>query len=138
MIVRHASRVVAAAASEAEPPVPVVATAEVIPFTDPRPITIATIRSAVAKYFGLTDAEILDPSPAPRFSRPRQLGMYLARRTTGHTLPVIARHFARTDHSTVIHAVREVERKLAAPSASCRAHEAVCLALLERVQATFG
>jgi chromosomal replication initiation ATPase DnaA len=76
MIVRHASRVVAAAASEAEPPVPVVATAEVIPFTDPRPITIATIRSAVAKYFGLTDAEILDPSPAPRFSRPRQLGMY--------------------------------------------------------------
>lgn len=39
----------------------------------------------------------------------RQMAMYLARQLTAHSLPAIGRCFGR-DHTTVIHAVRRVQR----------------------------
>jgi chromosomal replication initiator protein len=42
-------------------------------------------------------------------TRPRQLGMALAKELTNHSLPEIGDAFGGRDHSTVVHACRKVE-----------------------------
>ena len=43
-------------------------------------------------------------------ARPRQIAMYLAKRLTTRSLPEIGRKFADRDHTTVIHAVKTIEK----------------------------
>ena len=43
-------------------------------------------------------------------ARPRQIAMYLAKKLTTRSLPEIGRKFANRDHTTVIHAVKTVEK----------------------------
>jgi chromosomal replication initiator protein len=43
---------------------------------------------------------------------PRQITMYLARRYTGASYPEIGEKFGGKDHSTVIHAVKKIEKLL--------------------------
>ena len=43
-------------------------------------------------------------------ARPRQLAMYLAKKMTTRSLPEIGRRFANRDHTTVIHAVKTIDR----------------------------
>lgn len=77
--------------------------------------TIATIQRAVCTRYGITLLEMLgtfDGTRTRRISGPRQVAMYLVR---GHfpslSLPQIGRAFRR-DHTTVMHAIRAVERAL--------------------------
>jgi chromosomal replication initiator protein len=46
-------------------------------------------------------------------ARPRQVAMYLARELTPMSLPCIGRLFGKRDHTTVIHAIKTVERLIA-------------------------
>jgi chromosomal replication initiator protein len=39
---------------------------------------------------------------------PRQIGMYIARESTGHSLEEIGAHFGGRDHTTVMHAVKKI------------------------------
>jgi len=43
----------------------------------------------------------------------RQIAMYLAKQMTTHSLITIGLHFGGRDHSTVIHALEIVEKRLA-------------------------
>ena len=43
-------------------------------------------------------------------ARPRQIAMYLAKKLTTRSLPEIGRKFANRDHTTVIHAVKTIEK----------------------------
>jgi chromosomal replication initiator protein len=42
---------------------------------------------------------------------PRQVGMYLARQFTGHSLEEIGGYFGGRDHTTVLHANRLITRR---------------------------
>lgn len=44
---------------------------------------------------------------------PRQVAMYLVRELTDHSLPSIGRHFGNRDHTTVLHACRAVQKRMA-------------------------
>ena len=77
-------------------------------------ITIASIQSRVAAHYGLTDADMRSQCRERRVARPRQVAMYLARRLTDKSLPFIGRRFGGRDHTTVIHAVRQIEKLRAA------------------------
>ena len=44
--------------------------------------------------------------------------MYLARELTGESLPEIGRHFGGRDHTTVLHACRRADARLAADESS--------------------
>ncbi len=44
---------------------------------------------------------------------PRQIAMYLTRKLTDTSLPAIGKIFGGKDHSTVIHACKKTEDKLA-------------------------
>ena len=45
-------------------------------------------------------------------ARPRQIAMYLAKKLTTRSLPEIGRKFANRDHTTVIHAVKTIDKIL--------------------------
>src|SRR5512132_8669 len=68
------------------------------------------IQAAVATTLGLSVDDILSPSRAAPAARARQLAMYLTRKLTDLSLPATARAFNRRDHTTVLHAIRKVER----------------------------
>jgi chromosomal replication initiator protein len=45
-------------------------------------------------------------------ARPRQIAMYLTKKLTTRSLPEIGRKFANRDHTTVIHAVKTIDKLL--------------------------
>jgi chromosomal replication initiation ATPase DnaA len=71
-------------------------------------LKIADVRREVGLYFNLSKPDLLKPTYARRFARPRQIAMTLSREFTGASYPKIARAFGRYHHTTVLHARRNV------------------------------
>lgn len=65
------------------------------------------IKSICADHFGVSLLELISPRRDRRVTRARQAAMYLARKYTPYSLPMIARSFGR-DHTTVIHANEKI------------------------------
>jgi chromosomal replication initiator protein len=68
------------------------------------------VQEAVATRLELSVADLLSPTRTAPIARARQLAMYLTRELTDLSLPAIAQAFNRRDHTTVLHAIRRVER----------------------------
>jgi chromosomal replication initiator protein len=68
------------------------------------------VQEAVADRLDVTVDVILSPTRTAPVARARQLAMYLTRELTDLSLPAIAAAFNRRDHTTVMHAIRKVER----------------------------
>ena len=68
------------------------------------------VQDAVAARLGLSVEQILSPTRSAPVARARQLAMYLTRELTDLSLPAIAEAFNRRDHTTVMHAIRKVEK----------------------------
>lgn len=73
--------------------------------------TLAAVSRAVAKRFGLTVARVRTAGRGAAVVPARQCGMALARELTGSSLREIAEYFGRSNHGTVLHAVRQFERR---------------------------
>lgn len=74
--------------------------------------TIRRIQDIVCAAFDIDHDTLVGRSRALAVSHPRQLAMYLARHHTEASLPTIARAFGRSDHSTVIHAIKRITEQL--------------------------
>lgn len=77
-------------------------------------VRVDDILRIVGRHFNVTRADLLSPRRARAVVRPRQIGMYLAKKLTSRSLPEIGRRFGNRDHSTVLHAVRKVEELMQA------------------------
>ena len=75
-------------------------------------VLISDIQRATSKHFGLKPIEMVSARRSRDVARPRQVAMYLARELTPHSLPMIGRLFGNRDHTTVMHAIREIERRI--------------------------
>lgn len=75
-----------------------------------RNITVADIQHAVCGRYRLPQTAMVSQRLARAEARPRQIAMYLARHLTLLSLPAIGRRFGNRDHTTVLHAVRVIER----------------------------
>ena len=75
-----------------------------------RRITIEEIQTQVAEHFRIRKAEMTSARRAREVARPRQVAMYLSKQLTPKSLPDIGRRFGGRDHTTVIHAVRQIEK----------------------------
>jgi chromosomal replication initiator protein len=73
---------------------------------------VAEIQQLVAERLQLDPGALTSRSRAAPVARARQLAMHLTRELTDLSLPAIATSFGRRDHSTVIHALRQVRRRL--------------------------
>ena len=79
-----------------------------------RRVTIDEIQKRVADHFKIRHAEMISARRARAVARPRQIAMYLAKQLTPRSLPEIGRRFGGRDHTTVIHAVKQIEKLRAA------------------------
>jgi chromosomal replication initiator protein len=81
--------------------------------------TVERIQRTVAQHYGIGLYALLGDSRKQDVRRARHHAMYLARRllVTGrfsqrHSYKALAHRFERKDHTTILHAVRKVERQL--------------------------
>ncbi len=75
-------------------------------------LSIESINKCVCQYFKISLTELNSKSRERKYSEPRQIAMYLTRKYTKKTLPEIAFAFGGKDHSTVIHAIKKIEKEL--------------------------
>jgi chromosomal replication initiator protein len=76
----------------------------------PASLTIEAIQREVASYFDVKLHDLKGPKRHRAVAHPRMIAMYLARRLTAMSFPEIGSRFGGKDHSTVISAVRKIER----------------------------
>jgi len=75
-----------------------------------RETRIKDIQRAIVAHFNISFSQLLSDQKKRQFSYPRQLGMYLSRRLTDSSLKEIGNAFGKKDHSTVLYAVRRMEK----------------------------
>ena len=73
-------------------------------------ITMDDIEEAVAARFHIKIAEIRSRRRSKTLVHPRQIAMYLCRELTDASFPEIGRHFGGKDHTTIIHACRQITK----------------------------
>ena len=79
---------------------------------EPRRIKVEDILRVVSRHFAVSKADILSDRRHRSVVRPRQIGMYLAKQLTSRSLPEIGRRFGNRDHTTVLHAIRKIDREM--------------------------
>ena len=79
-------------------------------FNQAKVITVDKIQNIVSNFYSISLSEMLSQRRSRPLARPRQIAMYLAKKLTTRSLPEIGRRFANRDHTTVIHAVKTINR----------------------------
>ncbi len=81
---------------------------------DPTPVnrvvSISQIINTVTEYFNVRLSDLQGKRRSRSIAFPRQVCMYLARHLTNHSLEEIGGHFGGRDHSTVLHACRNIDK----------------------------
>ncbi|MEQ8657353.1 MAG: chromosomal replication initiator protein DnaA [Hyphomicrobiales bacterium] len=95
-------------------------------------VKIEDIQRATALQFGLTKTDLLSHRRTKQIVGPRQIAMYLAKVMTVRSLPDIGRRFGGRDHTTVLHAVRKIEKELQTDSGLQKVVEALKSAILSQ------
>lgn len=75
-------------------------------------IGIDVITKVVCEYLRIDEKKIRDKTRKKEIAEARQIAMYLSKMMTNSTLKMIGLHFGGRDHSTVIHAVTEIENMI--------------------------
>ena len=79
---------------------------------EPKRIKVEDILRIVSRHFAVSKADILSDRRHRSVVRPRQIGMYLAKQLTSRSLPEIGRRFGNRDHTTVLHAIRKIDKEI--------------------------
>lgn len=75
-------------------------------------VTVEDIQHVVCEYLDISEDQVRGKTRKREIVRARQIGMYLSKKHTQHSLKTIGLHFGGRDHSTVIHAINVVEDKM--------------------------
>jgi chromosomal replication initiator protein len=75
-------------------------------------LTLDTIEKAVCAYFSITPNDLKGKSKKKEIAVGRQIAMYLSKIMTDSSLKTIGLHFGGRDHSTVIHSLNTVDKKI--------------------------
>lgn len=77
-----------------------------------RMITLGDIEEAVLGQFSISSQELHSKTRKRVILVPRQIGMYLARQLTSHSLSEIGQYFGKRDHVTVLYGIRKIEHEM--------------------------
>ena len=75
-------------------------------------VTVETIQKLVANHFHIKTSEIKSSKRLKNLVLPRQISMYISRKLTSSSFPEIGSKFGGKDHSTIIHAIKKIEKKM--------------------------
>jgi len=75
-----------------------------------RQISIENIQKTVADYYKIRISDMYSKKRSRAIARPRQVAMALAKELTQMSLPEIGGNFGGRDHTTVLHACRQVAK----------------------------
>jgi chromosomal replication initiator protein len=75
-----------------------------------RQISIDNIQKTVADYYKIRISDMHSKKRSRAIARPRQVAMALAKELTQHSLPEIGSNFGGRDHTTVLHACRQIAK----------------------------
>ena len=78
--------------------------------TQEKTISIEDIQKKVSSYFNLELSEMHSSRRSINIARPRQLAMFLCKSLTSCSYPEIGKAFGGKDHTTVMHAVKKIEK----------------------------
>lgn len=73
-------------------------------------VSVDNIIKTVSEYFKVKVSELLSKRRSRSVARPRQVAMALCKELTNHSLPEIGEAFGGRDHTTVLHACRQVKQ----------------------------
>lgn len=79
---------------------------------DSKEITIEKIQKTVAEHFQLKVSELKSSKRLKNLVFPRQISMYICRKLTDLSYPEIGAKFGGKDHSTIIHAIKKIDKKI--------------------------
>jgi chromosomal replication initiator protein len=75
-----------------------------------RQITISQIIESITDHFDIRLSDLQGRRRSRSIAFPRQICMYLARDLTSHSLEEIGGYFGGRDHTTVLHAYRNIDK----------------------------
>ncbi|MBU0476634.1 chromosomal replication initiator protein DnaA [Patescibacteria group bacterium] len=81
-------------------------------FSPTKITTPKKIIQTVAEFYDLKEKDLIAISRKKEIVRPRQIAMYLLRKTLNCSYPFIGRKFGGKDHTTAIHACSKVEKEV--------------------------
>lgn len=74
-------------------------------------ITTDMIQKKVAEYFDIRVSDMMSKKRPRAIAFPRQIAMYMVRTLVGSSLPEIGEAFGGRDHTTVLHAIKLIEKR---------------------------
>jgi chromosomal replication initiator protein len=77
----------------------------------PAGLSVEVIQREVASYFEVKLHDLKGPKRHRAVAHPRMIAMYLSRQLTSMSYPEIGSRFGGKDHSTIISAVKKIEKK---------------------------
>ena len=78
----------------------------------PPPLTVEKIIEEVARTFGVTAEDIRSSKRNSNISKARQIAIYVVREITQLSMNLIGDEFGGRDHSTIVYAVKQVEKDM--------------------------
>ena len=75
-----------------------------------RQISVENIQKTVAEYYKIRVSDMHSKKRSRAVARPRQVAMALAKELTQLSLPEIGSNFGGRDHTTVLHACRQIAK----------------------------
>jgi chromosomal replication initiator protein len=80
------------------------------------PVTVHQIQEKVCEYHGIRLEDLQSKKRSKSISVPRQIGIYLSRELTNHSLSEIGAFFGGKDHTTIMYSVNKVKEQMTGDS----------------------
>ncbi len=80
--------------------------------SQPVSVTIEHIIDEVSRYYEVSPQDVRGPRRTSQISSARQVSIYIVREITGMSMEAIGAEFGGRDHSTVVYALKQVEKMM--------------------------
>lgn len=99
---------------------------DIMPPPQPKKITIECIQKEVCKFYGLSLNDLLSKKRNKQLVYPRHIAMFICRKMTDASFPLIGDQFGGRDHTTVMHGVEKIEKEASTDQTVASILEKIC------------